>query len=76
MVKIILKDSSYSIKKGTILGIKQMTENEKLFKITLEGAERLHHEPGQFVMVSVFGAGEIPYQYLLPQQIMDRLKYV
>jgi len=60
MVKIILKDSPYSIKKGNILGIKQMTENEKLFEIALEGGQRLDHKPGQFVMVSVFGAGEVP----------------
>jgi NAD(P)H-flavin reductase len=60
MDKIILKDSPYSIKKGTIIGIQQMTESEKLFEIELEGGQRLDHEPGQFVMVSVFGAGEIP----------------
>jgi NAD(P)H-flavin reductase len=60
MDKIFLKDSAYSIKKGTILSIKQMTESEKLFEIVLEGSQRLDHEPGQFVMVSVFGAGEIP----------------
>jgi NAD(P)H-flavin reductase len=60
MNKIILKDSAYSIIKGTILGIKQLTESEKLFEITLEGGQRLDHEPGQFVMVSVFGVGEIP----------------
>lgn len=60
MEKILLKDSAYGIKKGKILGIQQMTENEKLFEIALEGGQRLDHEPGQFVMVSVFGAGEIP----------------
>ncbi|MCE8425965.1 MAG: FAD/NAD(P)-binding protein [Candidatus Methanoperedens sp.] len=60
MEKIILKDSAYGIKKGTILGIQEMTENEKLFEIALEGGQKLDHEPGQFVMVSVFGAGEIP----------------
>ncbi|MFH0904345.1 MAG: FAD/NAD(P)-binding protein [Methanobacteriota archaeon] len=60
MKKIILKDSAYSIKKGNILSIKQLTENEKLFEIALEGGERFDNEPGQFVMVSVFGAGEIP----------------
>src|SRR5659263_498096 len=52
MEKIILKDSAYSIK--------QMTESEKLFEIALEGGQRLDHEPGQFVMVCVFGVGEIP----------------
>jgi NAD(P)H-flavin reductase len=60
MDKIILKDSAYRIKKGTILRIHQMTENEKLFEIAIEGSQRLDHGPGQFVMVSVFGAGEIP----------------
>lgn len=60
MEKIILKDSSYSVKNGTILNIKQMTESEKLFEIALQDGERLDHEPGQFVMASVFGAGEIP----------------
>lgn len=43
-----------------ILGLKQMTENVELFEIALEGGQRLDHEPGQFVMVSVFGAGEVP----------------
>jgi sulfhydrogenase subunit gamma (sulfur reductase) len=60
MDKIILKDSAYSPKKGTILTIKPLTENEKLFEIVLEGGQRLDHEPGQFVMVFVFGVGEIP----------------
>ncbi len=55
-----MKDSAYGIRKGNILGIKQLTENEKLFEIELEGGQRLDHEPGQFVMVSIFGAGEIP----------------
>ncbi len=60
MGKIIMKDSAYSIKKGKILSTKQMTAPEKLFEIALENGGRLDHEPGQFVMVSVFGAGEIP----------------
>ncbi len=58
--KLVLKDSIYNVRKGKILSIKQMTKNEKLFEISLEGGERLNHEPGQFVMVSVFGAGEVP----------------
>ncbi len=59
MERVVLKESAYNIKKGKILNIKQMTENEKLFEIALEG-ENLGHQPGQFVMVSVFGAGEAP----------------
>ncbi len=60
MEKIALPNSQYSIKKGKILSIRQMTEYEKLFEISLEEAERLDHEPGQFIMLSLFGVGESP----------------
>lgn len=60
MERVVLKESAYNIKKGKILSIKQMTENEKLFEIALEGGESLGHQPGQFVMVSLFGVGEAP----------------
>ena len=39
---------------------KHFTGDVKLFEIALEGGQRLGHEPGQFIMVSIFGAGEIP----------------
>jgi sulfhydrogenase subunit gamma (sulfur reductase) len=58
MKKIVLNNSRFNLEKGKILRTKQMTVHEKLFEIALEGADRLDHEPGQFVMVSVFGAGE------------------
>ena len=60
MKKIALANSQYNIKKGKILQTRQMTEHEKLYEILLEGAERLDHEPGQFIMMSMFGVGEIP----------------
>jgi len=60
MEKIALTNSPYNIKTGKILHAKQMTEHEKLFEISLKGGERLDYEPGQFIMMSVFGAGEIP----------------
>ena len=60
MEKIALTNSQYNIKKGKILRIRQMTEYEKLFEISLEGAERLDHEPGQFIMLSLCGVGESP----------------
>lgn len=59
MKKIVLKDTAYNVKTGSILGIKHLTANEKMFEIELERGERLGHEPGQFVMVSVFGTGAI-----------------
>jgi sulfite reductase subunit B len=37
-----------------------LTDKEKFFRIELEGKIDLHHEPGQFVMVSMFGYTEAP----------------
>jgi len=50
----------YSPMEGTIVGTKQMTENEKFFQIRLEDGKRLGHLPGQFVQLSIFGIGEAP----------------
>jgi len=43
-----------------ITTVKQFTEKEKWFKINLPGGRPLGHQPGQFVQVSLFGAGEAP----------------
>jgi sulfite reductase subunit B len=59
-MKIELKDSLYTLKKGKILRIRQLTDMEKLFEIALPQGESLDHEPGQFVQVSIFGVGEAP----------------
>lgn len=60
MRTLIIKDSEYQIKKAKILRTKKMTEHEKFFEIALENGERLDHEPGQFVEVSLAGIGEAP----------------
>lgn len=60
MEKTVIKESNYRIRKAKIIRTKQMTRHEKLFEIALEGGEVLDHEPGQFVMVSIFGVGEAP----------------
>ncbi|HET6516458.1 MAG TPA: FAD/NAD(P)-binding protein [Thermodesulfovibrionales bacterium] len=60
MEKVVIKESNYNVKTGKIIRTKQMTEYEKLFEIALEGGTSLDHEPGQFIMLSVFGVGEIP----------------
>jgi sulfite reductase subunit B len=60
MERLVIKDSNYRLRKGRILRARQMTEHEKLFEIALQGGGSLDQEPGQFVMVSVFGVGEIP----------------
>ncbi|MCC6346131.1 MAG: FAD/NAD(P)-binding protein [Nitrospirales bacterium] len=60
MEKVVIKESNYNVKKGKILRTKRLTGHEKLFEIALEGGMSLDHDPGQFVMVSLFGVGEVP----------------
>jgi sulfhydrogenase subunit gamma (sulfur reductase) len=60
MEKVVIKDSTYRLKKAKILQTKKLTANEMLFKVALADGEVLDHEPGQFVMVSLLGIGEIP----------------
>jgi sulfhydrogenase subunit gamma (sulfur reductase) len=60
MEKVALKDSSYRLKKAKILQKKKLTANEKFFEIALRDGSSLDHEPGQFLMVSLLGIGEVP----------------
>ena len=60
MEKVVIKDSTYRLKKAKILQTKKLTANEMLFEVALADGEVLDHEPGQFVMVSLLGIGEIP----------------
>ncbi len=55
-----MKTSPYKTMHGKIIHTEMLTEKEKLFRIELEGKINLAHEPGQFVMVSIFGFGEAP----------------
>ncbi len=60
MEKVALKNSGYRLKKAKILQTKKLTENEKFFEIALRDGETLDHEPGQFIMISLLGVGEVP----------------
>lgn len=60
MEKVALKDSAYRLKKAKILRTERLTDNEKLFEIVLRDGETLDHEPGQFIMISLLGIGEVP----------------
>lgn len=60
MEKVVINDSNYRFRKARILRTRQMTAQEKLFEIALEGGASLDHEPGQFIMVSLPGIGEVP----------------
>jgi sulfite reductase subunit B len=55
-----MKISPYKPMKAKILQAHMLTEKEKFFRVELEGKIDLHHEPGQFVMVSMFGYTEAP----------------
>jgi len=60
MEKVAIKDSSYRLKKAKILQTKKLTAHEKFFEIALRDGSSLDHEPGQFIMVSLLGIGEVP----------------
>ncbi|MEW6054269.1 MAG: FAD/NAD(P)-binding protein [Nitrospirota bacterium] len=60
MEKVVIKDSAYRLRKAKILHTKKLTANEKFFEIALADGELLDHEPGQFVMISLLGIGEVP----------------
>ena len=60
MEKVVIRDSSYRLKKAKILRTKKLTAQEKFFEIALADGERLDHEPGQFIMISLLGIGEVP----------------
>ena len=60
MEKVAIKDSSYSLRRATILRTKKLTANEKFFEIALKDGSPLDHEPGQFIMISLLGIGEVP----------------
>jgi sulfhydrogenase subunit gamma (sulfur reductase) len=60
MEKVALKDSGYIVQKARILQMKKLTSQEMFFEIALKDGSSLDHEPGQFIMVSLLGIGEVP----------------
>ncbi len=55
-----MKTSPYKPMKAKIIEARMLTDKEKFFAIELEDGLHLGHEPGQFVMASIFGFGEAP----------------
>jgi len=55
-----MKTSPYRPMRGKIVEAEMVTDKEKFFRIKLKGDINLSHEPGQFVMLSIFGFGEAP----------------
>lgn len=56
----LLNASIYIPTPSRIIGVKDLTEHEKLFTLELPHHYSLNHRPGQFVEVSVMGIGEAP----------------
>jgi NAD(P)H-flavin reductase len=52
--------SPYIPESAEIVKVEVLSEKEKLFQLRLKNGGPLHHQPGQFVEVSVFGVGEAP----------------
>ncbi len=50
----------YTPIKTKILKVKKLTEKEKYFKLSLSNFKKFDHKPGQFVQVTIPGAGEAP----------------
>lgn len=55
-----MKTSPYKPMKARIIETRMLTDKERFFRIELEERINLAHEPGQFVMVSIFGYTEAP----------------
>lgn len=55
-----MKTSPYKPMKAKIIEARMLTDKEKFLRIELEDKLNLGQEPGQFVMVSIFGFGEAP----------------
>lgn len=58
--KTLTTSSIYLPIQAEVVDVRPLTQLEKLFTVELPEGVSLHHRPGQFVMVSLFGAGEAP----------------
>ena len=56
---------------ATLIKKQPMTSFETLFEIKLDDNSELHHKPGQFVEVSIFGIGEAPISISSPPTKKD-----
>jgi NAD(P)H-flavin reductase len=55
-----MTESIYVPEMARLVDVERLTELEKLFTIELPNGRSLGHDPGQFVMCSVWGIGEAP----------------
>ena len=52
--------SIYAPRSCTLLGVEELTPQEKLFRLRLDDGSALAHQPGQFIQVSIPGLTEAP----------------
>lgn len=52
--------SAYMPQPAEVLSVRSLTKLEKVFTLRLGSKKRLHHQPGQFLQVSILGVGECP----------------
>ncbi|MEN8687096.1 MAG: FAD/NAD(P)-binding protein [Desulfuromonadales bacterium] len=55
------KTSIYTPRPCLLLAVDELTPHEKLFRLQLVDGGELHHQPGQFVQVSLPGLTEAPF---------------
>jgi len=60
------REQLYVPRMGTIVRTEDITAVDRLFGIELPGRRPLHHAPGQFVQLSIFGFGEAPISVCSP----------
>ena len=56
--------NSYRPQLGTLVGVKDLATNIRMFRVELEGqgpGNGFTYQPGQFAFVSAFGVGEAPF---------------
>ncbi len=54
------RPSIYTPRSCTLLGVEDLTPQEKLFRLRLDDDSTLAHQPGQFIQVSIPGLTEAP----------------
>lgn len=68
-----IKDNIYRPFKATVSEIKDLAEGVRLFKVLPE--KEVHYLPGQFFMLSVWGAGEAPISVSSTEGIQPCLEF-
>jgi sulfhydrogenase subunit gamma (sulfur reductase) len=60
LIDVLKSTSVYLPEAAKLMDIRSLTDREKLFTIELPEGISLHHQPGQFLEVSLPGVGEAP----------------